>query len=170
MLTSCSSPSPKQGMGLPYIDRISAAELAQIMPKPIATLTLDDVVQLSNDGESADQIIEKIKTSDSLYDLTPSQIIGLSRQGVDAKVLDYIHASHELAVRNNIAEEVNRREKDKQLALDKLRRQQSQQQYIYDPFCYGYFGLHRYGYGAHGSRFRPHFGIGGGYMRPWPCW
>lgn len=170
MLAGCAASLPRHEIGSPQIDRISEAELSRIMPKPVAKLTLDDVVRLSKEGNSASQIIEKIKTSDSLYDLTPSQSIALSLQGVDEKVLDFMHTSHELAVRNNVADEINRREKEKQQALEKLKRQQSQQRYIYDPFCYGYFGLHRYGYGTYGPHFRPHFGIGAGYTRPWRCW
>lgn len=170
VMTGCVASSPKQEGNLPKIDRISEAELARIMPKPVAKLTLDDVVRLSQEGHSPDQVIESIEASHSFYDLTPSQAIALSQQGVDRKVLDYIHTSRELALRNNVADEINKREKEKQLALEKLKRQQLQQQYTYDPFCYGYFGMHRYGYGAYGSRFRPHFGIGVGSMRPWHCW
>ncbi len=155
----------------PAIDRISAEELALIMPKPIATLSLDDVVRLSKEGNSADQIIDQIKLSNSLYDLTPSQSVALSAQGVDGKVLDYMHTSHELALRNNLAEEINKRERIKRAELDKLKKQMWQQQRYYDSFCnFGFHGIHPYGFGAYGSRLGPYYGIGAGYARPWGCW
>ncbi|MDZ4223814.1 MAG: hypothetical protein U1C89_09995 [Methylotenera sp.] len=169
VLSGCATSSQQQNMKPPQIDRISEAELARIMPVPVATLSLDDVVKLSQAGNSADQIIEKIKTSNSLYDLTPSQTIALSQQGVDPKILDYMHTSRELALRNSIADEINNREKEKRDALEKLKRQQLlQQQRFYDPFCRSYYGFYPYGYGAYGSRFGPHFGFG--YARPWGCW
>lgn len=171
VLAGCATSSQQQNMKSPQINRISEAELARIMPVPVTALSLDEVVKLSQAGNSADQIIEKIKISNSLYDLTPSQTITLSQQGVDPKVLDYMHTSRELALRNSIADEINKREKEKRDALEKLKRQQLlQQQRFYDPFCRSYYGFHPYGYGAYGSRFGSHFGFGGGYARPWGCW
>lgn len=171
VLSGCATSGHQQNTKSPQIDRISEAELARIMPIALATLSLDDVVKLSQTGDSAEQIIEKIKTSNSLYDLTPSQAIALSQQGVDPKVLDYMHTSRELALRNSIADEVNKRDKEKRDALEKIKRQQLlQQQRFYDPFCSSYYGFHPYGYGAYGSRFGSHFGFGGGYARPWGCW
>lgn len=149
----------------PSIDRISEAELARIMPAPVATLSLDDLVKLSRDGATAEQIIAQIKASNSYYDLTPSQSVLLNKQGVDSQVLDYIHASHEQALRNNVADEINKREKIKRTELEQLKRQQ--QLNYYDPFCrYGAYGMNPYGYGAYGSR----FGWGSGFSRQWGCW
>jgi len=169
LLSACATNQP--GTTSPQIDRISAEELARIIPKPVAKLTLDDIVRLTKEGSSADQIIEKIKASDSMYDLTPSQSVALNNQGVDAKVLDYIHTSRELALRNNLADEINRREKQKRAELAKLKKELWQQQRFYDPYCrFGYYGLTPYGYGAYGSRYGSHFGIGTGFGHPWSCW
>ena len=143
----------------PVIDRISDEELSRIMLQPLATLSLDDLVRLSKGGMTATQTIEQIKASNSMYDLTPSQIVLLSKQGVDSQILDYIHNSRELAVRNSIADEINKREKIKREELDNLKRQQFRDYY---PFC-------RYGsYGGFGSRFGTGFGMG--YARPLGCW
>lgn len=162
LLSGCAS----QNRQSPQIDRISEQELARIMPKPVAVLSLDDVVKLSQDGVAAEQIIDRIKQSNSLYDLSPSQSVGLHQQGVDNKVLDYMHSSRELAVRNNIADEINKREKSKRDALERLKRQQLEQQRLYDPFCgYGSYGFYPYG-GYYGR----HFGLGAGFHRPWGCW
>ena len=145
------------------IDRISEAELARIVPQPLAMLSLDDLVRLNKEGVAAEEIIEKIKMSHSFYDLAPSQIIELNKQGVDSKVLDYIHTSRELALRNNVADEINQRKKNARAELEKLKRQQwlQQNQRRYDPFC---------GYGAFVSGFGHHFGYGAGFARPFGCW
>ena len=166
--TGCATSPQQNKVSTPRIERISEAELARIAPHPLEILTLDEIVNLSKSGASPEQIIEKIKKTDSLYELTPSQSITLSQQGVDNKVLDYIHSSRELAWRNSVADEINKREKDKRVELEKLKRQQLQQQRFYDPFCRGYYGLSPYG--VYGPRFGRPFGIRAGYVSPWHCW
>lgn len=166
--SGCATSTQQRNLSAPLIDRISETELARIAPQPLEILTLDEIVNLSKAGSSAEQIIEKIKKTDSLYDLTPSQSITLSQQGVDNKVLDYIHASRELAWRNNVADEINKREKAKRAELEKLKRQQVQQHRFYDPFCRGYYGLSPYG--VYGPRVGWQLGIGTGYASPWRCW
>lgn len=163
LLSGCAT----QGQQASQIDRISEAELARIMPKPVATLSLDDIVKLTKDGATADQVIEKIKVSGSSYDLTPSQSVTLSKQGVDNKVLDYIHVSREQAVKNSVADEINKREKIKRTELEKLKRQQ---RLFYDPFCWHYpYGFYPYG-GYYGHRFGSRYGWGAGFGRYWGCW
>lgn len=170
LIVGCASNARQGETATPKIDRISAEELARIIPKPVAKLSLDDLVRLTKEGNSPDQVIAKIEASDSMYDLTPSQSVALNRQGVDAKVLDYIHARRELAVRNNLADEILKREKEKRAELAKLKNQLWQQRF-YDPYCrYGYYGLTPYGYGAYGSRYGSRFGIGSGFGYPGGCW
>jgi hypothetical protein len=169
-LIACASNSQRSDVHSQKIDRISEEELSRIMVKPIAKLSLEDVVRLTNEGATPDQIIEKIRISNSSYDLTPSQVVELNKQGVDNKVLDYIHTSRELALRNNVAEEINQREKVKRAELDKLKRQQWQQQRIYDSACsFGYYG-HPYGYGSFGSHFGHRNGFGASFGFPIGCW
>ncbi len=171
LVSGCATSNHQKNVKLPQIDRISEAELARLAPMPVAALTLGDIVRLSKDGSSADQIIEKIKASNSIYELTPSQSVELSQQGVDNKVLDYMQTSRELAWRNSIADEINKRDKVQRAEIEKLKRQQANQQLLqqrlYDPFCHG---LYPYGYGYYGPRFGSRFGIGAGYVRPWGCW
>lgn len=169
-VSGCAGSDYQKNMKSPRIDRISEAELARIVPKPVAVLTLDDLVRLSLEGNSADHIIEKIKASNSNYDLSPSESVALNQRGVDNKVLDYIHTSRELAWRNSIADEINKREQTQRAEIERLKRQQLQQQRFYDPFCRGYYAPYPYGYGTYGSRFGSRFGIGAGYARPWGCW
>jgi hypothetical protein len=135
----------------PPIDRISDAELSRIMLKPTATLSLENIVKLSKDKVPAEEIIEKIKASNSYYELTPSQSLELHQQGVSNKVLDYIHESREKALRNNIADEINKREKAKQQAEKQLQRERNFQPYYgfgyhywNDPFYWGPSFRYRY--------------------------
>lgn len=135
VLAGCAT-TPKEA---PQIKRISAEELERIMPKPVPNLTMEEIVALSKAGTPVEQIIEKIKVSNSRYDLTPSQTVELSRQGVDAKVLDYIHASREQALRDSFADEINKREQQKKEELEKLERQCRLRSSTYcDPWFYGY--------------------------------
>lgn len=171
-LAACASNSQYSNANSQKIDRISEEELARIMPKPIATLSLDDLVSMSKSGMKADDLIEKIRLSNSSYDLTPSQVVDLNKNGVDNNVLDYIHTSRDLAIKNNVAEEINQREKTKRAELEKLKRQQWQERQLrmYDPFCgYGYYGR-PYGYGGYGSRFGHRSGFGASFGFPLGCW
>ena len=170
MISGCATTAKDNSGEGPRIDRISPEELARLIPPPVAKLTTGDLVRLTREGQSAEQIIAQIKATDSMYDLTPSQNVDLSRQGVDAKVLDYIHASREAAVRNQLADEINRREKQKQADVAKLKNRLWQQQRYYDPFCRGYYGISPYGYGGYGRHFGSHFGLGLGFGRPLGCW
>ncbi len=159
--TGCASNTTKP---IP-IDRITAEELAKIMPPPVAVVSLDEIVLDTKQGKTPDFIIEKIKASNSRYELTPSQTLMLSKQGVDVKVLDYIHQSNELAKQNAVADEINKREKSKRAEMDRLKRQQ----YYYEPF--GGYGFGPYGYGGYyGPRYRGRFGWGAGFYRPWGYW
>lgn len=134
LLSACASTPPQE----PQIQRISPEELERIMPKPVPNLSLDEIVRLSKDGVAPEQIIEKIKASNSRYDLTPSQAIELSKQGVSVKVLDYMHSSREQALRDGFADEINKREKARKDEEEKLRREyELQSMPYYDPF-WGY--------------------------------
>jgi hypothetical protein len=150
MLSGCAANTVQE----PQIERISPEELERIMPKPLPNLTLDQIVELSKAGSTPEQIIDKIKASNSRYSLTPSESLELSKKGVSAKVLDYIQAAHEQAIRDGFADEINKREKQKRQEQERLRREyQLRYQPFYDPFWYGYgFGpswRYRYGPGFH---------------------
>lgn len=149
LLAGCASNPPQQ----PEIARISPEELERIMPKPVPNLSLDEIVRLSKAKTPAAEIIEKIRGSNSRYDLSPSQALDLSKQGVPAEVLDYIHKAREQALRDSIAEEINKRELEKQREQEKLRREYRwRSQQFYDPFWYGYGGFGPY------WRYRPFYG------------
>ncbi|HSG93775.1 MAG TPA: hypothetical protein VK999_08625 [Methylotenera sp.] len=170
LVSGCASTGRYVNVDGPKIDRISPEDLARLIPPPVAKLTLDDLVRLTKEGSSAEQIIGQIKATDSMYDLTPSQSVDLSQKGVDAKVLDYIHTSREAAIRNQLADEINRSERQKQAEVAKLKNRMWQQQRYYDPFCRGYYGIRPYGFGGYGRHFGSHFGFGLGIGRPLGCW
>jgi len=152
------------------IDRITPEELEKLLPPPVATVSLEELVADSKQGKTPEEIIEKIRASDSRYELTPTQNLELSKQGLNAKVLDYIHESNELAKQNAIAEEMNKLEKDKRDAQKQLERERRAIDQYYDPFWGPRYGPY-YGYpfgpigpAAHywrGSRYG--WGMGFGY-------
>ena len=171
LLAGCASTGTQQNK----LERITPEELAKILPPPVATVALSDIVADSKAGKTTDEIIAKIKTSNSRYELTPSQTLDLAKQGVDTKVLDYIHQSNELAKQNAIADELNKREKQRRAVEDTLRRERNISQQYYDPFWgphygsfYGrpYFGPIGPGY-RHWPRSRFGFGLGFGYPYGW---
>jgi len=56
--------------------------------------TLDDIVQMSVDGVSDEEIILKLKMSGAVYQLSASQIVDLSDKGVSNTVLDYMQKAY----------------------------------------------------------------------------
>ena len=97
LLASCATTNSAGAAKQAQVDRITPEELAKLMPNTVENVSLDEVVADSKAGKTADDIIAKIKASNSVYDLTPSQSLDLSQKGVSAQVLDYIHQQYELA-------------------------------------------------------------------------
>lgn len=171
ILSGCASTGTQQSK----VERITPEELAKLIPPPVATVSLDEIVADSKAAKSADDIIAKIKNSNSRYELSSTQMLDLNKQGVDAKVLDYIQQSNELAKQNAIAEEMNKREQEKNAAKKQLQRERAlNNNRYYDPFWGsrfgGFYGHPYYGYGSrfgyrHGSRFG--LGLGFGYPYGW---
>ena len=151
-LSSCASPGARQA----EVERITPEQLAKILPPPVAIISLGEIVAESKAGKTSDEIIAKIKASNSRYELTPTQTLDLNKQGVDVKVLDYMHQSNELAKQNAIADEMNKREQQKRVAQKQLQRERALSQSYYNdyydsPFYNPYFN---YGYNPYfGNRF-----------------
>lgn len=153
LLTGCAT-TTQQTRQQTEIKRITAEELEALTPAPIAAYSMDQIVADSKQGKSADDIIQAIKDSDSRYDLTTAQVLGLHQQGVDTKVLDYIQESNKAAQQNAIADEINRREKEK-ANLEKRLYQERRLNRLYDPFWrrgYGFYGPY---WGRFGWRYGP---------------
>jgi hypothetical protein len=128
------------------IQRISPEELEKLIPPAVATVSLEELIADSKAGKTPDEIIEKIKASNSRYDLTPEQSLALNQQGLDIKVLNYIHEANELARQNALADEINKREQANQLNEKKLKRERDL---------------------ARMRSFDPYWGYGGFYGHPW---
>lgn len=165
VLSSCASTGARQA----EVERMTPEQLAKIVPPPVATVTLAEIVADSKTGKTSDEIITKIKASNSRYELTATQMLDLSKQGVQTKVLDYIQQSNELAKQNAIADEMNKRAKEKAAAEKALKRERDlARDRYYDPFWGprfgGFYGNPYYGYG---SRFGHRFGFGLGYGYPY---
>lgn len=168
-LTGCATTgnSPTQG----EVERISPEELEKLIPPAVATVSLDELLADSKQGKSPDELIQKIKASNSRYDLTPEQSVALNKQGLDIKVLNYIHESNELARQNAMADEINKRNQANKLNEKKLKRERDlARMRSFDPY-WGYGGFYGrpwggpFGYGPYGFRsfYGPRFGWGLGY-------
>lgn len=158
------------GMKQSEVKRITPDELAKLMPQPVATYTLAAIIDDTKSGKTADEVIAKIKASESIYDLDVSEVLRLSQQGVDVKVLDYMQESNALAKQNYLAEEINKREREKEKALQALSNERRMQMNrYYDPFWrpYGYY-MNRIPIGPAGRLLRRgrRFGWGLSYGHP----
>ena len=135
----------------PGIARISAEELARLLPRPDPRLPLEDLIRLSREGTAAKDIIARIRETGSRYELSASQAIELHRQGVNAEVLDFIQSAREQELRDRMAEEINQRERRH---AEELGREQELRRnlFYYDPWWPGQPGWN-YGYPffPHGS-------------------
>ena len=161
MLSGCASTGTQAGK----VERITPEELAKLIPPAAATVSLDEIVTDSKAGKSSEDIIAKIKNSNSRYELTSSQVLDLNKQGVNAKVLDYIQQSNELAKQNAIADEMNKREKEKMAAKRQLERERDfNRNQFYDPFWGPGFGGF-YGNGLYGPGWIGPIGPGGRFWR-----
>lgn len=67
----------------------------------IPPVTVSDILQMTKDSVPPDQIIEKIKESNTVYRLTAEQLAQLSKDGVSPQVLNYMEETHLEAVRQN---------------------------------------------------------------------
>lgn len=139
----CASSPQKE---VPQIQRISAAQLDKLLPKSDPNLTYEELVRLSREKTTPDDLIEKIRQSHSTYDLTPAEAIDLHQRGVDTKVLDYIHAARDQGLRDGFAEELNKREREHQAEIKKLEQALQLRPYYYDPFWGPYPPYWRYPY------------------------
>ena len=151
ILSGCASVGTKTVDEAPKIDRLSEAELLQIMPSPVSQLSFESLLALSKEGKPADEVIAKLKETDTSYDLTPSQMIDLNKQGVEVKVLDYLHQSRLDALQNNVAKVVRENEKKHTDEITGLKRILLNQSFMNDPFCRGPF-MRGYPFGI-GGRF-----------------
>ncbi|MEI6736904.1 MAG: hypothetical protein WCL29_00325 [Pseudomonadota bacterium] len=71
-------------------------------------MTLEQVVTLAKDGKDAQNIIQEIQTSRTLFDVTASQYAKLSRDGVPDAVIDFMQNGQlKMAARQGRREAMN---------------------------------------------------------------
>jgi hypothetical protein len=95
----------------PKIERLSAEKLEASLPQPAAAIPLQQIVALARLGLPAEELIGRIRQSGSRYRLSASQIVDLEKQGVPLGVLDHMVASERTRIFDDMAGEVERREK-----------------------------------------------------------
>jgi hypothetical protein len=59
----------------------------------VPPLSLDEVVSLSKANTPPDEIVRKMKETRTVYLVSASELIKLNKDGVDAKVLDYMQST-----------------------------------------------------------------------------
>ncbi|MES2354190.1 MAG: hypothetical protein V4568_07265 [Pseudomonadota bacterium] len=74
---------------------------ASIQVKPI---TPDEVVQMAKSNIPSDAIIQKLKQSGTVYQLSAAELVTLHNQGVPTPVLDYMQNTYLEAVRRDEAQ------------------------------------------------------------------
>lgn len=95
----------------PKIERLSAEKLEASLPQPVAAMPLEQIVALARLGLPAEELIGRIKQSGSRYRLSATQIVDLEKQGVPLAVLDHMVAGERTRIFDDMAAEVERREK-----------------------------------------------------------
>jgi len=156
-LTACASQQTRVTQQ-PETQEISPQELEAMIPAATASISLDELVADAKAGKTPDEIIAKIKASNSRYELTPEQTLALNQQGLDIKVLNYIHEANEAVRQAAIAEVMNKRQQSELEKARQLRRQRDlARMRYYDPWSIYYRypwvgpigpGFYRWGPGA----------------------
>jgi len=61
---------------------------------PKVPVTVSQIVEMSQNGTSADRIIARLRESNSVYRLPASELVALGEEGVPGPVLDYMQQTH----------------------------------------------------------------------------
>ena len=75
---------------------------ASLQPKP--PILPDQVVEMAKAGTPAETIIQKLKESGTVYQLSAAELVKLSKAGVPTSVLDYMQSTYLEAVRRDEAQ------------------------------------------------------------------
>lgn len=156
LLAGCATQPPQPAQ----IDRISPEQLATLVPAPVASLTLEEIVSMAKQGKTDQEIITAIQQSQSRYALSPSQVLEWHQKGIPTAVLDFMQQANAQAEQNAIADEINKRqqaaaEQERKLKHERdLARLRSMDPWFYGPGFYGspwgyrpYWGRFGYGWG-----------------------
>ena len=140
LLTACASPGPQTGA----VQRLTPEQLAGLKPIANPKVPLDEIVALSQAGTAPAAIIARLTATATIHSLTPAQIVVLSRNGVDQKVIDHLVETQEKARQATLITQLADRDAEvaAQLARERERRlalQRRQDQWNWG-FSYGPWG------------------------------
>ncbi len=149
LLTACASPGPQPAA----VQRLTPEQLANLKPIANPKVPLDEIVALSQAGTAPDAIIAHLTATSTIHALTPAQIVVLSRNGVNQKVIDHMVETQEKARQATLITQLADRDAQAaaQLAVERERRLALQRRY--DQWNWGF------AYGPWGP------GFGGGWGR-----
>jgi hypothetical protein len=74
------------------------SEYRPVIPQPV---TVEQIVAMSKQGVSPDEIISRMRASRTVYRLSASELAKLRDQGVPDKVIDYMQHTYLAAVRRS---------------------------------------------------------------------
>ena len=159
LLGGCAAPGPQPGAVL----RLTPEDLARLAPTPNPKVSLEEIVAQSQARVPAEALIRRLSETGTFHNLTPAQIVDLSRRGVDQKVIDHLADAHERARQATLITQLADRDAQAAAQLEHERQKRLYAQRRYDPYYYDPFWPRPfYGYGYRGGW---NFGIGGGLPR-----
>lgn len=163
LLTACASSGPQPGS----VQRLSPEELARIRPVARPVVGLEEIIARTKTGQTPEAIIARLRETGTVHVLPSAQIVDLSRQGVDQKVIDYLAEAQEKARQATLTTQLADRDAQAAAQLEQERQRRLALQHQYDSWTWGY------SYGPWG----PRYGIGWGrgyyhdpFFRPWRRW
>jgi hypothetical protein len=164
MLAACAANGPPPGS----VQRLSPEELARIRPVAKPVVGLEEIIARTKTGATPEAIIARLAETGTVHVLSSAQIIELSRQGVDQKVIDYLAETQEKARQATLTTQLADRDAQAAAQLEQERQRRLALQHQYDSWYWG-----GYSYGPWG----PRYGIGWGrgsyadpFFRPWRRW
>src|SRR5262245_35108077 len=89
----------RDAAGNPVLERLSAAQWAQIGPQAPVRLSVPTLIALSQQGVPPDETIRRYYQTGTRMKLTDAQLASLRKEGVDQRVLDYIASAEQDAER-----------------------------------------------------------------------